>query len=118
MLNKKVLQVVNIPFVLPYFFGDQVEFLKENNLDMMIACSSGRELDEFCQKYGIPKFELDVVRKIAPWTDLVSLFRLIVLMRREKFQYVCGHTPKGALLAMLAAKLAGVKNRIYFRHGI
>src|SRR5690606_21339950 len=29
-----------------------------------------------------------------------------------------GHTPKGALLAMLAARVVGVKNRVYFRHGI
>lgn len=29
-----------------------------------------------------------------------------------------GHTPKGGLVSMIAAYLAGVKDRVYFRHGI
>lgn len=40
------------------------------------------------------------------------------LIRQEKFDIVVGHTPKGAMVAMIAAKLAGVKTRIYYRHGL
>src|SRR5690606_29042496 len=117
-MTKKELQVVNIPFVLPYYFGDQIEFLKDIDLDITIACSPGAELDRFCDKYQIQKEGIDIVRKIDPITDLSSLIKLIKLIKKEKFDYVIGHTPKGGLLAMLAARLTGVKHRIYFRHGI
>lgn len=119
-MNKtiKILQVVNIPFVLPYYFGDQINFLKNNNIDVTIACSPGPELESFCNKYNINKQAIDIVRKVDLITDFRSLIKLICLLRREKFDFVVGHTPKGALLSMLAAKVVGVKNRIYFRHGI
>lgn len=117
-MKKKALQVVNIPFVLPYYFGDQIDFLKKNNIEITIACSPGPELDSFSKKYGVHKVPMQVLRRIDLKEDLKSLIRLIKLIRKENFEYVIGHTPKGALLSMLAAKLTGVKNRVYFRHGI
>ena len=47
-----------------------------------------------------------------------SIARLVALINKEKFDIVVGHTPKGAMVAMIAAKLAGVKSRIYYRHGL
>lgn len=117
-MKKKALQVVNIPFVLPYYFGDQIAYLKEIGLDVQVACSPGPELDKFADKYEINRFPIEVLRKIDVRADLKSLFQLIRIIKRENFEYVIGHTPKGALLAMLASKIAGVKHRIYFRHGI
>ncbi|WFB63280.1 glycosyltransferase [Sphingobacterium sp. WM] len=117
-MKKKALQVVNIPFVLPYYFGDQILFLKQNEIEISIACSPGPELNNFCSKYNIAGYPVDILRKIDLLTDILSLFKLIKIIKKEKFDYVIGHTPKGALLSMLAAKITGVKNRIYFRHGI
>ncbi len=117
-MKKKVLQVVNIPFVLPYFFGDQISYLKQNGLDITICCSPGPELDEFCLKYNIKFFPLDIRRKIDPITDLRSVFKLSQFIKKENFDFVVGHTPKGSLLAMVAAYIARTNHRIYFRHGI
>lgn len=117
-MKKKILQVVNIPFVLPYYFGNQMVFLKEKGFSVTVACSPGEDLDKFCEKYQLGKEEIDILRRIDLKTDVISLIKLIRLIRRERFDYVIGHTPKGGLLAMLAARIAGVKHRIYFRHGI
>ncbi|MCC9043605.1 glycosyltransferase family 4 protein [Myroides sp. M-43] len=114
----KILHVVNIPFVLPYFLGDQIEFLKSNDIITTIACTESSKLDEFVKQYDIEKFEVDIVRKIDVVTDLKSVYQLMKFIRKEKFDYVIGHTPKGALLAMIASWLAGTKSRIYFRHGL
>lgn len=114
----KALQVVNIPFVLPYYFGDQIKFLKDIGINITIACSPGTELTKFCSKYGVNEVPVHILRKIDFTTDLKSLIQLYRVIKKEKFDYVIGHTPKGALLSMIAAKLAGVKNRVYFRHGI
>lgn len=118
MKSLKILHLVNIPFVLPYFLGDQIKFLDNNSIKTTIACSASEKLDEFTNHYAIEKFEVEIVRKIDIITDLKSIYKLIKFIRKEKFDYVIGHTPKGALLAMIASWLAGTKNRIYFRHGL
>lgn len=52
-------------------------------------------------------------RRAAPWRDLVALIRLLILFRRERFDLVHSIMPKTGLLAMLAARLAGVPVRIH-----
>ena len=47
-----------------------------------------------------------------------STYYIWKYIRREKIDVVIGHTPKGALVAMVASYFALVKNRIYFRHGL
>jgi glycosyltransferase involved in cell wall biosynthesis len=39
-------------------------------------------------------------------------------IKKNNIKIVVGHTPKGALLAMIASSIMRVKNRIYFRHGL
>src|SRR5690606_36209110 len=100
-MRRKILQVVNIPFVLPYYFGDQIEFLRDHNYEVTIACSPGPDLVKFCEKYGIRGVGIDILRKIDVFADIKALIKLYALIRREKFDFVIGHTPKGALLSML-----------------
>ncbi|MHC5353689.1 glycosyltransferase family 4 protein [Myroides sp. LJL115] len=114
----KILHVVSVSFALPYFIGDQINYLKENGVNPTIACSPSEDLLNFGSKYSIPIFEVNISRRIDPITDLKSVYKLVQFIREEKFDFVIGHTPKGALLAMLASKLVGTKNRIYFRHGL
>lgn len=54
-----------------------------------------------------------IERKIAPWRDLLALWRLFKLFRRHRFRLIHSVTPKAGLLAMLAAFLAGVEVRIH-----
>ncbi|MDM1447999.1 glycosyltransferase family 4 protein [Myroides odoratimimus] len=117
-LSKKVLHITNVAFGLPYFLGDQIEYLKSNDIISTIACSKSSLLDKYVEQHNINKFEVQVVRKIDVIADLKAIFKLVKFIRQEKFDYVIGHTPKGALLAMIASWLSGTKNRIYFRHGL
>ncbi len=117
-MSKNVLHVVNIGFVLPYFLGNQVDFLKENNLDVTIVCSKGEEFKRYVKEHELDHFEIDILRKISIVQDFKSLFMLIRVLRKKKFDYVVGHTPKGSLLAILASWICRVPNRIYFRHGL
>jgi glycosyltransferase involved in cell wall biosynthesis len=54
-----------------------------------------------------------IERKIAPWRDLMALWKIVMLFRRHRFKLVHSVTPKAGLLAMLAAFLAGVDIRIH-----
>ena len=52
-------------------------------------------------------------REIDVRRDVGAVLRLWLFMRRERFDFVYSQTPKAGLLAMVAAKLAGVRVRIH-----
>lgn len=115
---KKILHVVNIPFVIPYFLGEQLLFFRQKGYEEYIVCTPSDELKELSQKYKFEYKIVDVLRKISLWKDLYSVFRVARYIRRRNIDIVTGHTPKGALIAMLAAYVMRVPIRIYFRHGL
>ena len=102
------------------FFKGQLKFLSDH-YDITFVSSNEEnpnELQERAQAYGVPYYEIPMSREISLGTDIQSLFRFLRYFAKEKPDAVHGNTPKGALLAMLAAKLTGVKTRIYMCHGL
>ncbi len=57
-------------------------------------------------------------RRITPVRDAVAVLRLWRALVRVEADIVDGHTPKAGLLAMVAARAAGVPVRIYHLHGL
>lgn len=55
----------------------------------------------------------DIRRHISPWQDLKALVSLWRFFRRGRIDVVVSLTPKGGLLAMLAAWLARVPHRVH-----
>jgi glycosyltransferase involved in cell wall biosynthesis len=58
-----------------------------------------------------------IVRKIAPFRDLIALISLWNLFRREGFDVIHSMSPKAGLLASVAGFLAGVPVRIHWFTG-
>ena len=54
-----------------------------------------------------------LARAISPLRDLLALRALVRLFRAERFDAVHSFTPKAGLLAMLAARIAGVEVRLH-----
>ena len=115
---KKVLHVVNIAFVLPYFIGEQFAFFKQKGVVFHIACSPSTFFDQYVTQEQLLGHPIPILRSINPFVDLISIYKLYRLIKSERIDVVIGHTPKGGLLAMTASLLAGVSKRIYFRHGL
>lgn len=102
------------------FFKGQLKFLSDH-YDITFVSSNEEnpnELQERAKAYGVSYYEIPMSREISLGTDIQSLFRFLRYFAKEKPDAVHGNTPKGALLAMLAAKLTGVKTRIYMCHGL
>ncbi len=119
MKPHKVLHVVNISFVLPYYFGDQFDYFQKKGIEFHVACSQSEHLEQYAKQKQFKAFSVTITRKLNPIRDFVSLISLIKYIKKNKIDIVIGHTPKGGLLGMLAAYLSGrIKKRIYFRHGI
>ncbi|MBE7175760.1 MAG: glycosyltransferase family 4 protein [Mucilaginibacter polytrichastri] len=117
-MTKKVLHVVNISFVLPYFIGEQFKEFSKKGYEFYVACSPSDHLFQYAQEMEFKPFELDVSRTINPVRDIIAICRLRDFIKQNGIDIVIGHTPKGGLISMIASWLAGVRNRIYFRHGI
>ena len=60
---------------------------------------------------------IDLRRPIAPLADLAALARLVRHFRRGRFDLVHSLLPKAGLLAMQAARLAGVPHRLHLFTG-
>lgn len=114
----KILHVVNISFVIPYFLGNQLKWFEKKGYKEFIVCSPSEELKSFSNQYGFEYREVEVLRKISIWKDLKSVYAIIRYIRQTKVDVVTGHTPKGGLVAMIAAYITRVPIRIYFRHGL
>ena len=113
-----ILHVVNISFVIPYFLGKQLNWFVEKGHKEYIICSPSNELDSFAQDYHFEYRPIEILRKISIVKDIKAVLKTYQYIKEIKADVVTGHTPKGGLVAMLAAWLAKVPKRIYFRHGL
>jgi glycosyltransferase involved in cell wall biosynthesis len=66
---------------------------------------------------GVRHLCVPMTRNLTPFADLVSLWRLYRVIRRENFTIVHTHTPKAGLLGQLAARLARVPIIVNTVHG-
>lgn len=114
----KILHVLNISFVIPFFLGEQLNWFAEKGYKEHIICSDSDELAVFSRQYGFKYKAIEILRKISVGKDLKAVYLTYRYIRNIKADVVCGHTPKGGLIAMLAAYLARVPIRLYFRHGL
>lgn len=113
----KVLHVFTISTTAEAFFDGQFAYLTDAGYDLHMVASDKPSKD-FCERNGITFHKVDVARRVDIKADLKTISALRQLIKREKFDAIFGHTPKGALVAMCAAWVAGVKVRVYYRHGL
>ncbi len=119
MQSKNVLHIITISFVINHFFGKQFKYLEQKtNNKYFLGCTPSEEFFELSQSLKYTPFPVNVTRNISPLTDLKAIFKIYRFIKKNKIDTIVGHTPKGGMVAMIASYFAGVKERIYFRHGI
>ncbi|CEJ70993.1 N, N'-diacetylbacillosaminyl-diphospho-undecaprenol alpha-1,3-N-acetylgalactosaminyltransferase [Chryseobacterium oranimense G311] len=118
-MNKKILHVITVSFVINHFFGKQFKYLRtKTNNDYFLGCTPSEEFFQLADPLKYKPFSVDVTRNISPITDLKAIYKIYKFIKKNKIDTVVGHTPKGGMVAMIAAFFAGVQDRVYFRHGI
>lgn len=116
--NKKVLNVVSVFFSVPFFFGNQLKYFSKRGYDIHLSCSPTDKLEKYAKEQGIKSKAFLILREFTIFQDIKTVIKLQKYIRTQKFDIVVGHTPKGALLAMLASFFARTPKRIFFRHGL
>lgn len=114
---KKIIRASTIPLSLNIFCRDTLREMSKL-YDVVALSSSGDLLDEVEQREGVRAIRIEMERRISPLKDLVSLFKIIKVFRKEKPYIVHSMTPKAGLLCMMAAWLTRVPLRIHTFTGL
>lgn len=99
------------------FYKDNLRYLNEH-FEVCAISSQKDELVKVGKEEGVKTAYIPMKREISLWNDVISFLYFLRLFWKERPDIVHGNTPKAAMLAMLAAKLTGVKVRIYVCHGL
>ncbi len=95
----------------------QIGFLGKHFNVVLVAKDTGN-LHNLAEEEGVEYRDIDMHREISIGSDFISLLKLYRLFKRERPDIVHANTPKGALLGLLAARMAHVPHRIYNVNGL
>ena len=114
---KKLIRVTTSDISLFLLLRGQLKFL--NNYFEVVGLSSDTGLLHKVEKReGIRVIELAMRREISIMRDLLCLWHMYRIFKKEKPYIVHTNTPKGSLLSMMAALAARVPHRIYTVTGL
>lgn len=113
----KIIRISTVPISLNVFCKGLLEELS-NDYEIVAVSSPGTDLEKVEMREKVRTIAVPMRRHISPLHDLISLWQLFWLFRREKPDMVHSITPKAGLLSMLAAKLAGVPIRLHTFTGL
>ncbi len=116
-MRKKLFRLTTIDLSLDKLLEGQLRHLN-STFDVTAVASDTGLLQKVADREGIRVINVPMKRNIAPLHDIRSLWSLYRLMHRERPQIVHCNTPKGSLLGLMAARLAGVKHRLYTVTGL
>ena len=118
-MKKTIIRTSTIPDSLNILLKGQLNFLNnEKEYEIIAVSGQGKSLNEVCKREGVKVVSINFERQISIFKDLVSLYNLWVLFKKEKPSIVHSITPKAGLLSMLAAYLANVPIRIHTFTGL
>lgn len=109
----RVIFVVSNSFALNAFLAMPMLALRDAGWDVHVVANTRDGQVSPAVLGATTLHQADHAREIAPLRDLVALWRLWRLFRRERPDVVHSVTPKAGLLAMTAARLAGVPRRMH-----
>ncbi|MDO7136441.1 glycosyltransferase family 4 protein [Algibacter lectus] len=118
-MKKKIIRITTVPLSLSGLLKGQLRFMSQY-FDILGISSKGEDnhLEKLIDLEGIPTVAVEMTRKITPLKDLVAVYQLYKVFKKEKPFIVHSHTPKAGTLGMLAAFLAGVPHRLHTIAGL
>ena len=115
--RKKLIRITTADISLNSLLKGQLKFLNQYFEVIGVAKDTG-VLKEVSEREGIRVVDAPLERPISLVKDIKGLWFLYRLFRKEKPWCVHANTPKGSLLAMIAAWFACVPHRVYTVTGL
>lgn len=115
--KRLIIRASTVPTSLETFCKDTLRELSQN-YEVIALSSPGKDLETIGKREGVRTIAIEMQRHISPLKDIVSLVKLIRLMKKERPWLVHSMTPKAGLLCMVAAKFARIPNRVHTFTGL
>lgn len=113
---KKIIRATTVPQSLGFFEGTMAELLKD--YEVQLLSSPGERMNEIGESFRVKTHAVEMDRRLSPFKDIMSLFRIVKIFRKEKPYMVHSMTPKAGMLCMLAAWLTKVPVRVHTFTGL
>lgn len=112
----KVIQVCAVGGTALTLLKPQCCFLRERGFEVQFSFTPGSQT-ALLRKEGYTVHEVSISRRLNPIADIISIFKLISLFKRENPDIVHTHTSKGGGVGRIAAFFARVPCVIHTIHG-
>jgi len=97
----RLCRIATVPFVL-LSYRKHIEKLQEYGCDITIVTSVDENF-ETLKSFKVSNIKgISIIRDISPLRDLITLIKLFIFFRKNKFDIIHSNTPKAGLLAALA----------------
>ncbi len=117
MSQIKVAHITTSDITIRHLILNLLRSLQQTGYDVTGISAPGPGVPDI-ETAGVRHIAIPLSRSMTPGGDLVGLWQLYRVLRRERFTIVHTHTPKGGLLGQYAALLAGVPIRVHTIHGL
>lgn len=107
---KKLCFVATIPAVVQSFMGSHIRASSKKWSTKIVTSADSAEL---LSELGAEFVPLTIKRRVSFWCDVRALVRLVVLFSKGDFDLVHSIMPKAGFMAMFAAWLTRVPNRLH-----
>ena len=95
----------------------QLNYFKEQGYKTYLLAPSDEKVTKYCEKEGCEHLPIEIKRDISIKNDIKSLIQIYKHLKRIKPDVINFGTPKVSLLGIFAARLLGIKNRVYTCRG-
>lgn len=113
----KILIVTTTSETLATILSGQPEFLSQY-FDVAVCSSKDSHYDRLLGIKDVKVYPVFMKRGVSIFSDMVSLFLMVIVLLRVKPDIVHSYTPKAGLIAMAASWLVGVPVRIHTFTGL
>ena len=115
--KKKIIRATTVPTSLETFCKDMLRELNQR-YEIVAVSSPLPELEVVATREGVRTIAVKMERRISLKRDIVSLWQMYKVMRRERPWMVHSMTPKAGLMCMVASWLARVPRRVHTFTGL
>jgi len=111
-----LVHIATVPEFFHSFFRGQLEFTTGKGFEVALICSPGETVQGF-EDWPVRYYPVPIQRRISPFADVVSIWRMVRVLRSVRPDIVHVHTSKAGLLGMIAAWIAAIPVKVFTIHG-
>lgn len=116
--KSKIIRITTVPASMNVILKGQLGWMNQYYEIVGVTGQDEKHFPDLIKREGIRMIPVFMARNISILKDLISVWTLFRIFRKEKPDIVHTHTPKAGLAGMIAAFLAGVPVRLHTVGGI